>query len=975
MIPVPAQDEAELARELARSVPLDGPARARILAAARALVAEARTRRHNVFDLDGILGEYRLSTPEGLVLMSLAEALLRIPDKATRDLLIKDKLTQAHWDEHLGHSPQALVNASTRALMLGASVLGGRSALGLTARLGETVMRGALEAAMGMLGRRFVMGQDMPHGLSNGQSWQAKGYRLSFDMLGEAARTPDAAMEYFESYEAAIGAVGKAAAGLGPIQGPGVSVKLSALHPRFEPAQRERVMAELAPRLLELARAAKAVDIGLTVDAEEADRLELSLDVMGWVLADPSLAGWDGFGLAVQAYQPRAPQVVDWVLEQAQARPRRMMVRLVKGAYWDTEIKRAQERGLDRFPVFTTKPATDISYLALAARLLAARPSVFPQFATHNAHTMAAVRDMAGEPGDWEYQRLHGMGETLYAQLVPHHPCRIYAPVGSHDSLLPYLVRRLLENGANSSFVNHMADNAESPDQVVTDPLDGLDVQPRVKAPNALFLPERVNSTGLDLASQSVQDELVRGLKAAGANPIPEAQPTTPDRAMAKAAAAFDGWNRLGGAARAAILESAADFFEAHRQDLMAIAITEAGKTIPDALAEVREAVDFLRHYAAQARRLFGAPTPLPAPVGEANRLVLSGRGVFACLSPWNFPLAIFTGQIAAALAAGNGVVAKPAPQTPRMALAATALLHRAGVPVDVLQLVIGGAEVGQALVQSPLLAGVAFTGSLATAKSIAQALAARPGAILPLIAETGGVNVMVADSSALPEQLCADVLESAFRSAGQRCSALRALLIQDEAWAALEPILGGAIECLHLGDPGDLATDIGPIIDEPALDRLRGHAAHLDTVARLVAKGGGVETGRLFAPRAYHIKDMAPLAHEVFGPIVHVLTWSSGQLDQVLAQVAGLGHGLTLGIHSRIDSRIRAIIESAKVGNIYVNRPMIGAVVGAQPFGGQGLSGTGPKAGGPYTLLRYATEVAVSVNTAAMGGDPAVFG
>jgi RHH-type proline utilization regulon transcriptional repressor/proline dehydrogenase/delta 1-pyrroline-5-carboxylate dehydrogenase len=655
------------------------------------------------------------------------------------------------------------------------------------------------------------------------------------------------------------------------------------------------------------------------------------------------------------------------------------MVRLVKGAYWDGEIKKAQERGLAGFPVFTRKAATDISYLACATDLLAADDAIFAQFATHNAHTMAAVRELAGRRTQWEYQRLHGMGEALYHPIVAEYPCRTYAPVGRHASLLPYLVRRLLENGANSSFVNRLADDSLPPDQVVVDPLGPQGRSIAVSLPADLFAHRR-NSTGLDLSDSQVLAELDQDLSAAGSRPpasVTETESARLAEMVGCAGKAFGSWDQLGGHRRADVLERASDLFEANRPLLMSLAIHEAGKTIPDALAEVREAVDFLRYYAAQARERFAPPARLPGPVGECNELWLGGRGVFACISPWNFPLAIFTGQVAAALAAGNAVIAKPAGQTPRMAIEAVRLLHEAGIPEDVLHLALGGPVVGQALVAHPTIAGVAFTGSTGTARAIQRALAAKDGPIVPLIAETGGINAMIVDSSALIEQVVADVLESAFRSAGQRCSALRVLFVQRDAWTGLEPMLAGAMAELRVGDPALLATDIGPVIDDDALTLLEAHAARLETCGRLVAAAPltGDATPRLFAPRVYEIADMTVLDHEVFGPILHVLPWEASHLDQVLDAIEATGTGLTLGIHSRIESTIRAITERLRIGNVYVNRSMIGAVVESQPFGGLGLSGTGPKAGGPHTLIRYAAEFSRSVNTAALGGDPHLLG
>ncbi|MDO8606236.1 MAG: L-glutamate gamma-semialdehyde dehydrogenase [Phaeospirillum sp.] len=968
--PMPVIEESAMVGGLATGIPLSTLQRDRITAEATALVEGARSGRHHLADLDAFLAEYGLATREGVVLMCLAEALLRIPDTVTMDRLIRDKIGSAHWEDHLGHSPSAFVNASSWALMLGGRLLHQDEAHGLIERLGEAVARRALIAAMGILGRQFVMGTTIVEALNCSRSWEARGYRHSYDMLGEAARTGAAARAYLEAYSNAISMVGEASAGRGPVHGPGISIKLSALHPRYEMSQRHRILDELTPRLITLCRLAKSVNIGLTVDAEEADRLDLSLDVIAATLADPGLAGWDGFGLAVQAYQKRAKPLIGWLIRLARRNKRRLLVRLVKGAYWDSEIKLAQERGLEDFPVFTRKSATDISYLACAAELLAAGNAVFPQFATHNAHTMAAVRELAGDRTDWEFQRLHGMGETLYQQVVAHSPCRTYAPVGSHRELLPYLVRRLLENGANTSFVNRMADASLPVEQLVSDPLSAAAKPSHIPLPHALFAP-RKNSTGLDLSNPRVLTELDTLLDTAERRPMAEPAHADLAAAMTRAVEAFPAWDAAGGDRRAGLLERAADLFEDFRPDLMRLAIREAGKTIPDALAEVREAVDFLRFYAAEARAHFSSPTLLPGPVGERNELSLHGRGIFACISPWNFPLAIFTGQVAAALAAGNAVMAKPAEQTPRMAAEAVRLLHLAGIPPDVLHLMPGGSHTGEALVAHPAIAGVAFTGSTGTARAIHRRLAARNGSIVPLIAETGGINAMIVDSSAQPEQVLSDVIDSAFRSAGQRCSALRVLFIQRQAWAKLEPMLSGAVDELTVGDPGLLTTDIGPVIDAEALAMLTAHARRLDDCGRLVARARCPSTGLFFAPRAYEVADMMMLDREVFGPILHVIAWEPSRLDQVIHAVNATGFGLTLGIHSRIDATIHHISERVRVGNVYVNRSMIGAVVGSQPFGGLGLSGTGPKAGGPHTLPRYAVEVCRSINTAASGGDP----
>jgi RHH-type transcriptional regulator, proline utilization regulon repressor / proline dehydrogenase / delta 1-pyrroline-5-carboxylate dehydrogenase len=1021
-----AADETEAVASLMAAARLPLDAGERVAATATRLVEGVRQHRHRLGDLDTFLSEYRLSTQEGVVLMCLAEALLRIPDAATADRLIRDKIGGAHWDEHLGQSASAFVNASTWALMLTGRLLrldrtateGGLvgAVRRLAAKAGEPVVREAMMQGMRIMGRQFVMGRRMDEALERSAEWEKRGFRHSFDMLGEAARTQADADRYLDSYSAAIAALGKASAGRGPVEGPGISVKLSALHPRYEASQHDRLLHELAPRLVRLCRQAASVNIGLTVDAEEADRLDLSLDVIAATLSElgagPGLDGWDGFGLAVQAYQKRAWPLVDWLAELARRHRRRLMVRLVKGAYWDTEIKRAQERGLPAYPVFTRKAATDVSYLACARRLLDAPDAFFPQFATHNAHTVAAVLEMAAGRGDWEFQRLHGMGEALYEQLADHHPCRTYAPVGSHEDLLPYLVRRLLENGANTSFVNRIADETVPVAKIVADPVEAMAVaepkpNPRIPPPRDLYAPRR-NSAGFDLANPLLLPPLDRALDLAAAQrwtaapmvagneilagpefavldpadcrrrvgTVSPAQPEDVNHAVNHAAAAAHDWDALGGQRRAALLERGAELFEAAMPELMALAVREGGKTLADAVGEVREAVDFLRYYAAEARHKFTNPLRLPGVTGETNDLSLHGRGVFACISPWNFPLAIFTGQVAAALAAGNAVVAKPAEQTPLIAAEAVRLLHRSGIPPEVLHLLPGDGAIGQALVNHPSIAGVAFTGSTATARSINRALAAKDGPIVPLIAETGGQNAMIVDSSALPEQVVADVVDSAFRSTGQRCSALRVLFLQQDIWAKTTDMLAGAALELSIGDPGLLSTDLGPVIDSQAQAMLDAHAEHLHRAGRLLVKcplPAATAYGTFFPPHAFALDDLSPLTTEVFGPILHVIPYQADRLDAVLDAVAATGYGLTLGIHSRIDATAKRIRERLAVGNIYLNRSMIGAVVGTQPFGGMGLSGTGPKAGGPHYLPRFAVERTVTTNIAAAGGNAAL--
>jgi RHH-type proline utilization regulon transcriptional repressor/proline dehydrogenase/delta 1-pyrroline-5-carboxylate dehydrogenase len=1016
-------DEASTAAALMEKARFSPEALARIDRAARRLVHSVRAR-PKPGGLDAFLHEYALSSREGIVLMCLAEALLRIPDAATADRLIRDKIGGADWDAHVGRSESLFVNASTWALMLTGRLVGEEPdkrvdwtqvMKRLLARSGEPVIRAAMTQAMRILGRQFVMGRTIAEALERAQGAERQGYRHSYDMLGEAARTAADAQRYLESYRVAIRAIGQAAKGAQSIHdAPNISVKLSALHPRYEYAKRKRVLDELGPRLVELCRTAKDAGIGLTVDAEEADRLDLSLDLIEQAAGDKDLEGWDGFGLALQAYQKRGIALVDWLAALARRHKRRLMVRLVKGAYWDSEIKRAQERGLDGYPVFTRKVATDVSYLASARALLADAQAFYPCFATHNAHTVVAVLELAGPRKDWEFQRLHGMGEALYEEVVGPGklgiPCRVYAPVGGHEDLLAYLVRRLLENGANTSFVNRLVDEKAPVDAIIADPATALarldpKPHPRIPLPRALFGAERANSAGLDLSDPAVLAPLAEAMDRAAAKPwraapviggaaragkaekvrdpadrrrvvgeVSGADPAAVDDALARARRAHADWDRLGGDRRAEILDRAADALETARAELMALAVREAGKTIPDALAEVREAADFCRYYAARAREDFAAVTPLPGPTGESNRLALRGRGVFACISPWNFPLAIFTGQVTAALAAGNAVVAKPAEQTPLIAARAVELLHQAGVPGDVLHFLPGAGEtVGAALAKDPRVGGVAFTGSTEVARLIQHALAARDGSIVPLIAETGGQNAMIVDSSALPEQVTADAILSAFGSAGQRCSSLRVLFVQEEIAGRLLGMIAGAMEELQVGDPGLLSTDIGPVIDADARAALERHAQRMAREGKVLMRcrpGEGCEHGTFFAPMMVEIANMAVLEREVFGPVLHVVRYRADELDRVLEQVDATGYGLTLGIHSRIDETVRYIHERVSVGNTYVNRSMIGAVVGVQPFGGEGLSGTGPKAGGPHYLHRFATERTLSIDTTAAGGN-----
>jgi RHH-type proline utilization regulon transcriptional repressor/proline dehydrogenase/delta 1-pyrroline-5-carboxylate dehydrogenase len=1008
-------DETALVDMLLRHADLGDEVRARVARRAAPLVEETRRRSRAAGGLDAFLHEYGLSSEEGVVLMCLAEALLRVPDPETADRLIRDKIGGADWQRHVGASDSLFVNASTWALMLTGRLVRLEEArpadlaafLGrLAAKSSEPVIRQAMVQAMRIMGRQFVMGETIAAALARARDGEARGYRHSYDMLGEAARTAADAARYLDSYAAAVAAVGREAGGRGPVEGPGISVKLSALHPRYEMAEKARVTAELVPRLLRLAKQAKEAGIGLCVDAEEADRLELQLDAVERLSSDASLAGWDGLGLALQAYQKRAFFVVDWLAELARRHRRRLMVRLVKGAYWDSEIKRAQEQGLDGYPVFTRKASTDVAYLACARKLLAAPDAFFPQFATHNAHTLAAVVELAGGRRDLEFQRLHGMGEGLYDQLVDGGlACRVYAPVGGHQDLLAYLVRRLLENGANTSFVNRLVDEKAPIAEIIADPalrVAALKAKPhpRIPLPQELYGRERANSRGVDLSDPAALRRLARAMDAAAGpwraapagglgreravveprdtsravGAVVEASPADIERALAAALAAWPAWAARPAEARAEALERAASALEERTAELMALCVREAGKTIPDALAEVREAVDFLRYYAARARADFARPEAMPGPTGERNQVSLHGRGVFACISPWNFPLAIFAGQVGAALAAGNAVVAKPAEQTPLIAARAVQVLHAAGVPEDVVRLLPGdGPAVGAPLVADPRIAGVAFTGSVEAARAINTALARRPGPIAPLIAETGGQNAMIVDSTALPEQVVQDAIASAFRSAGQRCSALRVLFVQEDIQKRLLDMLAGAVVELEVGDPGLLATDVGPVIDGESLAALAAHARRMDRAGRLICRAplaDACELGTFFAPVAYRIDSLDLLEREVFGPILHVIPFVADRLDRVVDAINATGYGLTVGIHSRVDSTARHLHALLRVGNAYVNRNMIGAVVGVQPFGGEGLSGTGPKAGGPRYLHRFATERTLSVNTAAAGGN-----
>ncbi len=962
----------------------------RVLAAQ--LIEQAR--RHHARGLDAFLQAYGLATEEGVALMCLAEALLRVPDAATADALIHDKLAGIDWREHMGESSSTFVNAATFSLMLTGRVLDQRRASEGTfgavlkrtaARLGEPVIRAATLQAMKILGGQFVYGRTIDEALQRAAPEREKGLTHSFDMLGEAAMTFADAEAYRQSYAAALERIAREAAH-GVIRSPGISVKLSALYPRYDFLHADAARAALVPILGDLAQRARAANIHFTLDAEEADRLEPSLDIIEALVADDALfeGGWQGFGLAVQAYQKRAVPLVDWVAMLARRHGRRLMVRLVKGAYWDSEIKAGQQDGHTDYPVFTRKIATDVSYLACASRMLAAPDAIYPAFATHNAATIAAVKTLA-RGGEFEFQRLHGMGEDVYAALArlesergeAQTPVRIYAPVGGHRELLAYLVRRLLENGANSSFVNRMADAQVPVAELVGDPVAELAAMeprrnPAIALPPDIF-PGRRNSAGVDLADPLVRLPLLERLSArtpmVPAGALRDATRAGIDRAARRALTAQPAWDALGGDARAVLLERAADLYEAHSPEFFALCQREAGKTLPDAVLELREAVDFLRFYAAEAHRLFTRSTPLPGPTGESSRLRLAGRGVFAAISPWNFPLAIFTGQCAAALAAGNTVLAKPAEQTPQIAALAVRLCHEAGIPADVLHFVPGDGRTGGALCAHPSICGVAFTGSGETARAINRILAARDAPIATLIAETGGQNAMIVDSSALAEQVTRDVIASAFQSAGQRCSALRVLYLQDDVAEPMLAMIKGAMAALVVGDPHDLATDLGPVIDPAAKRALERHIAAMRKAGHAIT-ALPAPRGNFVAPTIIEIASISDLSREHFGPILHVARFAAGEIDAVIDAINASGYGLTLGLHSRIDA-VRLRVEArARVGNLYVNRNQIGAVVGSQPFGGEGLSGTGPKAGGPHTLLRFATERLTCIDTTAAGGN-----
>ena len=985
-------DEEQVIEHILPLAEVGVKARSRAWERARQMVLNIRQTEEGKGGVDALLNEYSLSSEEGVVLMCLAEALLRVPDSKTQDSLIRDKLSKGEWSQHLGNSDSLFVNASSWGLLVTGKMVNysdkkQTEQFGVLkrtiGRLGEPVIRSSVHYAMKIMGKQFVMGTTIDEAIERAKETETKGYVYSYDMLGEGARTMADAQRYFDSYMQAIHALGKAANGRGPIKSPGISVKLSAIHPRYEFTHRERVISELVPKLKELALAAKQYDIGFTVDAEEADRLDISLDIIETVFADPDLGAWQGFGLAVQAYQKRAIFVIEWLEELARRVGRKMMVRLVKGAYWDSEIKSTQVDGLEDFPVFTRKATTDVSYKACAIKLMAARDVIFPQFATHNAYTVATILELAKSDNQgFEFQRLHGMGESLYDQVVINDKvqCRVYAPVGQHEDLLAYLVRRLLENGANSSFVNAIVDDTKPVEELLPDPVEKLQ-DLRNKRNNNIVMPidlygqERPNSKGMDLTdlnhllplkdsldawvennvepTKKLSDELVAVLNPAnhqemiGSLKYHSAEEMK--EIVSRSETAFSDWSVTTVEERANLLRRTADILERHRDELIAICIKEAGKLTQDSIDEVREAVDFCRYYAARAEEL-------------ALDTRMEPRGVVLCISPWNFPLAIFLGQVAAALVTGNTVVAKPAEQTSLIAIRTIELMKIVGMPDDVVQLVISeGRSVGENIVTDERVQAVMFTGSTATGNLISRILAERGGQQIPLIAETGGQNCMLVDSTALPEQVCDDVIKSGFQSAGQRCSALRVLFLQEDIADTVVKMITGAMKELSVGDPQFLSTDVGPVIDAKALNALNAHVEYMKSHGELLFEcplPEGIEHGHnLFAPRLYQIDNLSKLNKEVFGPVVHVIRFKESELDDVVDQINGTGFGLTMGIHTRIEDRAEDLAQRIHAGNIYVNRNMIGAIVGVQPFGGRGLSGTGPKAGGPNYLSRLVRE------------------
>ena len=983
------------------------------------LVETIRNADTKLAGIDNFLREYKLSSEEGISLMCLAEALLRIPDKYSSDDLIKDKLKNKDWASHIGKSDSLFVNASSWGLLLTGKFVSLDKEISsnpkayfnrLMTKSGEPVLRNAMVIVMQIMGKQFVLAESIESAIKESKTKNLRKYLYSYDMLGEGARTATDAERYYQSYLNSIHVIGQSSKTDNPVENAGISVKLSALHPRYEFNQEQRVMNELLPLVVNLCEKAAQYGIGLTIDAEESERLEPSLSILEALFKEPRLSSWNGLGFVVQAYQKRAPAVLDWIESISNEYNRRVMIRLVKGAYWDSEIKKAQIEGLPDYPVYTQKFTTDVAYLRCVDKLLSNPQAFYPLFATHNAHTVAYVLKNTKEGHEYEFQCLHGMGEVLYDQIVNDYknPVRIYAPVGEHKDLLAYLVRRLLENGANSSFVNRLVDKTLDINELIEDPIErlaGADSKrhPNIVKPEQIFI-DRKNSSGLNLSDAQGVENLFSyikmhqsrtweigncgSLEVCTLNTIQN--PSTGesignytstdqvfiDQAVNNAQKAFIQWDQLGGSARALILEKAADLYEHNRFELIQLCMLEAGKTVKDADSEVREAVDFLRYYAKQAIEHFEEAVTLPGPTGELNQHLLAGRGIFVCISPWNFPLAIFTGQISAALAAGNCVLAKPAEQTPIIASKAVELLLEAGVPEDVLQLLLGsGTEVGSALTSHNKINGVTFTGSTVTAKRILQNITKGDGPIIPFIAETGGINAMIADSSTLIEQLVDDCISSAFQSAGQRCSALRVLYVQEEIYQKVLEDLQGAMLELIVGNPMDIATDVGPIIDRLALENLQRHIKEQEALGRSIYRGNDTKNedqnvGFYFTPAIIEIDSIKYLSEEIFGPVLHIVSYAAEGLDQVIEDINDSGYGLTFGIHSRINSRVDYISKRIHAGNIYINRNTIGAVVGSQPFGGEGLSGTGPKAGGPHYITRFSTERVMSTDTTAAGGN-----
>lgn len=976
-------DEAQSLEAMMLDASIDESLRKRFTDRGIELVERIRER-DDTGMMELFLSEYGLSTDEGVALMCLAEALLRVPDGQTIDALIEDKIAPSEWGKHLGQSHSSLVNASTWALFVTGKVLDDEKNSGMASilhsvikRVGEPVIREAVTRLMKVLGQQFVLGETIEKAMKRAAKQERKGFTYSYDMLGEAACTKQDAQRYFLSYSDSITEIAKAKLSDDIRENPGISIKLSALHPRYETLNKQRVMDELVPRTTSLAILAKSAGIGLNIDAEEAGRLDLSLDIIEAVLSNPDLKNWDGFGVVVQAYNRRAPYVLKWIYDLAERLDRKVMVRLVKGAYWDTEIKHAQVEGFDTFPVFTKKAATDVSYICCAKMLLEMTDRIYPQFATHNAHTVASILEMADDKSKFEFQRLHGMGEALHETVFERQGtrCRVYAPVGAHKDLLAYLVRRLLENGANSSFVNQIVDETIPPSVVASDPFDKISANDNyfVLKPSELFHPERQNSKGFDLEDPDTVDALVDGIakfqskkwkvKTGSGSVLDVTNPTTGEvvgtvvqatasdaQASAKKAKS---WHTATPQERGDVLRKAADLYEENANEIFALLIREAGKTINDCVGELREAVDFLRFYANEGEKYDNNPA-----------------GIFSCIAPWNFPLAIFTGQIAAALAAGNGVLTKPAETTPLIAGFAVRLLHEAGVPKNVLQLIAGaGREVGTAMTSDPKINGVAFTGSTATAQIINRTMAENLEPSAPLIAETGGLNAMIVDSTALPEQAVRDIVDSAFQSAGQRCSALRCLYLQKDVAEIFKTMLFGAMDQLHVGDPSHFKTDVGPIIDEAAKSRIDAYIAEAKHEGRLIKQLDAPEQGTFVAPTVIEVNGIEDMKEEIFGPVLHIAKYEADELDDVIAAINATGYGLTFGFHSRIDDRVQHVIDHVEVGNIYINRNQIGAVVGSQPFGGDGMSGTGPKAGGPKYIRRF-MKPEVIANSAKSGSD-----